>query len=107
MSDGQLAKELQARNVVAEQIEAVLLQRRNIGAERRFHEREYQRRNKERAVARYYRLNGEAAAQKMTAPQRHSESVSREVRDVNKVAEAVVHRHITYFRWNSVNGPTV
>jgi hypothetical protein len=109
VSDRQLAKELQARNVVGERIEAVLLQRRKIGSERRIHERQYQRHNNERAIVRYHRLNGEAVAHKRTAPQRHPELVSQEVRDVhvNKVAKPIVHAYVTYFRWNSVNGPTV
>ena len=109
MSDRQLGKELQARNVVAERIAAVLLQRRKIGAERRIHEWEYQRRNNERAIVRYHRLNGEAVPHKRTAQQEHPESASLQVRDghANKVAEFVVQPYITYLRWNSVNGSTV
>jgi hypothetical protein len=56
MSDRELAKELQARNVLAERIAAVLVQRKKIGAERRAHKREYQHLNNDRALARYYRL---------------------------------------------------
>jgi hypothetical protein len=110
VSDRQLAKELQARNVVAERIAAVLVQRRKIGAERRIHEWEYQQRNNQRAIVRYYRLNGEAVAHKGTAQQgQPKSSASLPVRDIhaNKVAEPVVQPYITYFRWNSVNGSTV
>jgi hypothetical protein len=109
VSDWQPAKELQARNVVAERIEAVLLHRRKIGVERLFMNGSINAEDNERAIGRYYRLNGEAVAHKRTAPQRHPEPVSQEVRDVhaNKVAKPIVHPDVTYFRWNSVNGPTV
>jgi hypothetical protein len=63
MSDRQLAKELQPRNVLAERIATVLRQRQKIGAERRTHEREHQRLNNDRALARYYRLSGGVVAQ--------------------------------------------
>jgi len=62
MSDRQLAKERQARNLLAARIAAVLRQRQKIGAERRAHEREYQRLNNDRALARYYRLTGDVVA---------------------------------------------
>ena len=63
MSDRQLAKELQARNILAERIATVLRERQKIGAERRTHEREHQRLNNDRALARYYRLSGGVFAQ--------------------------------------------
>jgi FlaA1/EpsC-like NDP-sugar epimerase len=65
MSDRQLAKDLQARNVLAERIATVLRQRQKIGAERRTHECEYQRLNNDRALARYYRLSGGVVAQQV------------------------------------------
>ena len=52
MSDRQLAIELQDRNILAERI--VLRQRQKIGAERRAHEREYQRRNNDRALGGWF-----------------------------------------------------
>ena len=60
MSDRRLATELEVRNVLAERIAAVLRQRQKIGAERRAHEREYERLNNDRALARHYRLTGKA-----------------------------------------------
>jgi hypothetical protein len=81
MSDRQLAKELQARNVLAERIATVLRQRQKIGAERRTHEREYQRLNSDRALARYYRLSGGVVAQQVDGETGHSESVPQAVRD--------------------------
>jgi hypothetical protein len=104
MSDQQLPKELQARNVLAERIAAVLRQRHKIGAERRAHECEYQRLNNERALARYYRLGG---AQQVGGKTGHPESVA--VRDVhaNKVLERAVQPHFVHFRWNSPNGSTI
>ena len=109
MSDRQLAKELQARNVLAERIAAVLRQRQKIGAERRIHEREYQRLNNGRALARHYRLSGAGVAQQVDGITGHPESVPRAVRDVhaNKVAERAVQPYVVPFRWNSVNGSTV
>jgi len=80
MSGRQLAKELQARNVLAERIAAVLCQRQKIGAERRAHECEYQRLNNDRALARYYRLSGGAVAQQVDGKTGHAESLA--VRDV-------------------------
>jgi hypothetical protein len=71
VSDRQLAKELQARNVVAERIAAVLVQRRKIGAQGRIHEWGYQRRDNQRAVVNYNMLDGEAMAHKRTAQQGH------------------------------------
>jgi hypothetical protein len=109
MSDRQLAKELQARNVLAERIAAVLRQRhQEVGAERRTHEFEYQRLNNDRALARYYRLRGGAVAQQVDGITGHSKSVSRAVRDVhpNKVAERAVEPYVVHFHWNSVNGST-
>ena len=83
MSDRQLAKELQARNVLAERIAAVLRQRQKIGAERHAHECEYQRLNNERALARYYRLSGGAVGQQVDGIAGHPESGPRAVRDVH------------------------
>ena len=109
MSDRQLAKELQVRNVLAERIAAVLLQRQRIGAERRIHERRYQRLNNDRALARHYRLSRAGVAQQVDSITRHPESVPRAVRDVhaNKVAERAVQRSVLHLRWNSVNGSTI
>jgi len=108
MSDRQLAKELQARNVLAERIAAVLRQRQKIGAERRIHERKYQRLNNDRALARHY-LSRAGVAEQVDSITRPPESVPRAVRDVhaNKVAERAVQRYVVPFRWNSVNGSTV
>ena len=72
MSERQLAKELQARNVLAERIATVLRQRQKIGAERRTLEREHQRLNNDRALARYYRLGGGVVAQQVDG-QSHDE----------------------------------
>ena len=83
MSDRRLAKELQARNVLAERIAAVLRQRQKIGAERRAHECEYQRLNNDRALARYYRLSGGAVVQQVDGITGHPKSVPRAVRDVH------------------------
>jgi hypothetical protein len=83
MSDRQLAKDVQARNVLAERIATVLRQRQKIGAERRTHECEYQRLNNDRALARYYRLSGGAVAQQMDGETGHSESVPQAVRNVH------------------------
>jgi hypothetical protein len=83
MSDQQLPKELQARNVLAERIAAVLRQRHKIGAERRAHECEYQRLNNDRALARYYRLSGGAVVQQVDGITGHPKSVPRAVRDVH------------------------
>jgi hypothetical protein len=83
MSDRQLTKELQARNILAERIATVLRQRQKIGAERRTHECEYQRLNNDRALARYYRLGGGVVAQQMHGIAGHSESVPQAVRDVH------------------------
>ena len=109
MSDRQIAKELQARNVLAERIAAVLRQRKKIGAERRTHEREYQRLNNDRARARHYRLSGPGVEQQVDGITGHPESGPRAVRDVhaNKVAESAVQPYAGPFRWNSVNGSTV
>ncbi len=109
MSDWQLAKELLARNVLAERIAAVLRQRQKIGAERRTHEREYQRLNNDRALARHYRLRDAGVAQQVDGITGHPESVPLAVRDVheNKVAERAAQPYVVPFRWNSVNGSTV
>ena len=109
MSNRQLARELEARNVLAERIAAVLRQRQKIGAERRTHKSEYQRLNHDRALARYYRLGCEAVAQPVDGITVHSESVPRAVSDVrsNKVAKRGVQPYVPYLRWNSVNGSSV
>lgn len=49
----------QQRNALAERIAAVLRGRKRLGEERRSREREYQRRNNERALSRYYKVRGE------------------------------------------------
>ena len=49
----------QQRNALAERIAAVLRGRKRLGEERRSQEREYQRRNTERALSRYYKVRGE------------------------------------------------
>jgi hypothetical protein len=106
MSDQQLAKELKARNVLAERISAVLQQRQKIGAARRTHEREYQRLNNERALARHYRLSGAVLTQQLDG---HPESAPCAILDVhaNTVAERAVQPYLVHLRWNSVNGSTV
>ena len=103
MSDRQLAKELQLRNVLAEQIATVFRQCQKIGAERRTRECEYQRLNNDRALARHYRLKVGAVA-RQDAIIGHSESAPR-ARDahLNKVAEQAVQPNFVHFRWNSVN----
>jgi hypothetical protein len=49
----------QQRNALAERIAAVLRERKRLGKERRSRKREYQRRNNERALSRYYKVRGE------------------------------------------------
>ena len=49
----------QQRNALAERIAVVLRERKRLGEERRSREREYQRRNNERALSRYYKVRGE------------------------------------------------
>ena len=49
----------QQRNALAERIAVVLRERKRLGDERRSREREYQRRNNERALSRYYKVRGE------------------------------------------------
>ena len=49
----------QQSDALAEQIAAVLRERKRLGEERRSQEREYQRRNNERALSRYYKVRGE------------------------------------------------
>ena len=49
----------QERDALAGRIAAVLRKRKKLGAERRVQELEYQRLNRERALARHYRLRGE------------------------------------------------
>jgi hypothetical protein len=83
MSDRQLAKELQARKILAERIATVLRQRQKIGAERRTLEREHQSLNNDRALARYYRLGGGVVAKQVGGETGHSESVPQVVRDVH------------------------
>jgi hypothetical protein len=69
--DGQLtkelqeraAKEVQERDSLASRIAAVLSERKKIGAERRTREHEYQIRNGERALGRYYKVRGESVGQ--------------------------------------------
>ena len=46
-------------DALAERIAAVLRERKRLGEERRNQEREYQRRNNERALSRYYKVRGE------------------------------------------------
>ena len=46
-------------DALAERIAAVLRERKRLGEERRSQEREYQRRNNERALSRYYKVRGE------------------------------------------------
>ena len=108
MSDRQLAKELQARSVLAERIATVLRQRQKVGAERRTHECEYQRLNRDRALVRHHRRSGGAVEQQVDGMTGHSKSVPRAVGDVhpNKVAESVVEPYVVHFHWNSVNGST-
>jgi hypothetical protein len=109
MSDRQLAKELQVRNVLAERIAAVFQQRQKIGAERRTRQCEYQRLNNDRALARHYRLRGEAAEHQADGISEHSETAPRAARDahLNKVAEHAGQPYVVHFRWNSVNGSKV
>jgi hypothetical protein len=109
MSNRQLATELKVRDALAERIATVLRQRQKVGTERRTHKSEYQRLNHDRALARYYRLGGEAVAQPVDGITGHSESVPRAVSDVraNKVAKRGVQPYVPYLRWNSVNGSTV
>jgi len=49
----------QQSDALAEQIAAVLRERKRLGEERRSREREYQRRNNERALSRYNKVRGE------------------------------------------------
>jgi hypothetical protein len=53
----------QQRNALAERIATVLRERKRLGEERRSREREYQRRNNERALSRYYKVRGEVPEQ--------------------------------------------
>jgi hypothetical protein len=109
MSDQQLVKELEVRNVLAERIAAVFQQRQKIGAERRTRECEYKRLNNDRALARHYRLKGRALASAADGIRELPKSAPRAVRDahVSKVAEDALQPSVVLFRWNSVNGSTV
>jgi hypothetical protein len=64
VSVSQLTTELQERDALAERIVAGLLERQKVGAERQIQEREYQRRNSDRALARHYRLRNESVRQR-------------------------------------------
>jgi hypothetical protein len=59
-----------------------LRQRQKIGDQRRNQEREYQRLNNDRALARHYRLRGAEVAQQADGITGHPESVPRAGRDV-------------------------
>ena len=109
MSDRQLAKELQVRNVLAERIAAVFQQRQKIGAERRTRQCEYQRLNNARALARHYRLWGRAVPLQADGTSGHSETAPRLFHDAqeNRVVEHAVQPYLVPFRWNSVNGSKV
>jgi len=109
MSDRGLARELEARNLLAERIATVLRQRQEIGAMRRAHESENQRINNDRGLARYYRLSGAMVVQRVGRMAGHPDSGPQAGGDVDatKVAERAVQKYVAHFRWNSVNGSRV
>jgi hypothetical protein len=113
----QPTEKLQARDALAERIAAGLRGRQKVGAERQIQEREYQRRNSDRALARHYRLRGElvgrwgepiaSSMSKVAGPRK---SLPQAISDIHLGEAAGVllddQPYVVRLRWNSTSGPT-
>ena len=90
---------------VAERIAAVLLERKQIGDQRRTQQQAYQRLNGERALARHYRRRGQLVGQQAEGRTGHPKSPPQPICDIHSDKIAGVRSTLS-FRWNSSSGST-
>ena len=67
------------RDALGARIEMALRERKKIGDERRRQERDYRRRNSDRAISRYYKLRGE-----------FREQAERRVKEIDRVYDTIM-----------------